>query len=179
MPRPVDRNKTIDLHAPWWSDAKDAGGRYLERWVVREEMTERDQQEIAQKVNQRLAQVTAGKNSKQLGEAMMQQIIQANLAFARLYQLLQMTEEITDESGTPLHRDRDLISSFATRDTEFVSGELDQLYGKPEIEVLPADEEKANEVRAAAERGWPVDESQATAEGAAIARFPAPRKTRV
>lgn len=178
MPRPILNNaETVDLHAPWWSDGRDASGRYRERWVVKKEMTERDQQQIAQAQEGRIRSVTSGRGRKELAAELMQEVIQNQIPFARLYLLLQMTVEITDETGTAQHRSKELLSAYPTRDTEWVADELEKLYGAPDTEdgaavpVLEEDEEAAEIAAQAAAAGETVDPIDLTAHGRAAKRF--------
>src|SRR5579862_4341048 len=99
MPRPVGQKESTDLHAPWWSDERDASGRYVEHWSVKKYMTERDQQEISNAQQVRIRTLTGGKSSDRLGADVMGQVIQNQMAFARLYTILQMTVEVTDADG--------------------------------------------------------------------------------
>lgn len=171
MPKPTNRSETVDLHAPWWSADKDASGRFVERWVVRKDMSEHDEQAVSDALSSKLRLLTNGRNSKQLGDALMQQIIQTQMAYARVARLLQMTVEVTDETGTAYHLNKDFLSSLPTSDTAYISEEMDTLYGKPDVEVLPEDEEFAAQMRDAAEQGAPVDEATLTPEGRAAQRF--------
>jgi hypothetical protein len=181
MPKPVDRSETVDLHAPWWSDATDSSGRYKERWVVRKYRTERDAQAIANamgdSIRMRQSARTNGHARKGDGggnnSGDMELEVTANMPFARMILLLQVTVEITDENGMPLHINKELLSSFDTRETEWVADELDRLYARPEIvPVLDEDEERAALLReAVADGAEGIDPQETTAEGRAAKRF--------
>lgn len=178
MPRPIfDNRETEDLHAPWWSAERDASGRYKERWVVKRYMTERDQQRIAQQQEGRVRSLSSGKSRKELAADMMAEVVQNQIPFARLYLLLEMTVQITDETGQPLHLSKDVLSAFPTRDTEWVADELEKLYGAPDTEdggvvpVLDQDVFAAERAASASEAGVTVDDADLLAEGHAVTRF--------
>lgn len=179
MPRPVDKTETVDLHAPWWSPETDATGRYLERWVVRSEMTQGDQQAMSSAHETKIKLLTGGRNSKQLGEELVNELVRNQMAFGRLYLLLQMTVEVTDETGKPYHVTREFISSLPSRDTEWVNEQMDALYTAEEVvPVLPEDEQRAERVREAAEDGANVDPVEMDGRGVAAKRFRGTREAR-
>lgn len=172
MPKPVDRTETVDLHAPWWSPATESSGRYVERWVVRKHMTERNQQNIASAQEPRIRLLTGGKSSKQLGDEALAELMRTQMAFGRLYLLMEMTTEVTDENGTPQHLTREFYSGLATRDTQWVNEQLDALYTTEEVvPVLAEDEEKAERYADAAEAGAQVDPVLLDGRGVAQRRF--------
>ena len=155
MPTPVlmgVSRPTIDLHAPWWDATRtedgttntrtlsedEPGGRYLERWVVYAHMTERDEQQVAAAMKPRIQMHGGG-----TGKASRQEIIMQEMPFARLNLLLQMTREVTDANGQPLHLSKDLISSFESKDTKWVEAEMERLYQRDSSPILEEDEQES------------------------------------
>ncbi len=135
MPTPINLStrETVDLHAPWWSDAKDEHGRYVERCVVFAQMSERDNQVISQQVAPKVR--GGGRNAE---------ISMREIAFARRFTLLRMVTELTNAQGQPLPITGQLIDSLPSQDVEFIANELDRLNGAP---VSPTDEDVAEAER--------------------------------
>jgi hypothetical protein len=175
MPSPILRGAsrpTIDLHAPWWSAARtidgtpnsralpddEPGGRYLERWVVFAEMTERDEQIISANLNPRMMMHGMQRRAKQ-------ELVMTDMPFARLYYLLQMTREITDERGQPLALTKELLNAFNQRDTKWVEAQMGKLYQRDAIEQLEEDEEESARLLAAQEARGDADEDANGARG--------------
>jgi hypothetical protein len=173
MPRPVDRTESIDLHAPWWSDERDSTGRYVERWVVRKEMSEKNQQSISATLRPVLKMTgNTGRN----GNSGASEMLLNELPFSRLYTLLEMTIDITDETGQQMHISKDMISSFPVRDTTWVADELDKLYAAPIIEPDEIDERNADMLAQQAEyEGKPVP-ADANPQAQAVHSFRPHRK---
>ena len=132
MPKLIDlrERETVELHAPWWSEAKDEQGRYLERCVVYAVMTEKDEQAIAAQIQPK---IRPGQGRDQASITMQQ------TAYARKHLLLRMIIELTDETGHPFPLTGETIDRMQKRDTAWIAGEIEELNKTP---VQPDEEDE-------------------------------------
>lgn len=136
MPTLVDirpgHRETVDLHAPWWSDAKDeTTGRYLERCVVYRDQTEEDQQEISR----RLAPSMSAKKGAALN-------MDKAMSQARVETLRRMVVELTDAKGQPLPLTYQTFLALKTWDSEYIADQLDDL-NRPPVDPTADDADEA------------------------------------
>ncbi len=146
MPRFVEEQETVDLHAPWWSDEKDANGRYKERCVVYAQMTEADEQWVN-------AQAMGGIKVEGRGRKAMQEAMSSlrGLSATRTYLFLRMITELTDSAGRSVTLSKALILKMDKRDAEWINDEMSELYEPDVAPVLEEDVRLADEKNALAE----------------------------
>lgn len=126
--------ETVDLHAPWWSDAREeTSGRYKERVVVYAQMTERDEQVIARAI---APKIRPGQG-RDVGSITMDQT-----AFARLHLFLRMIVEMTDATGARIPLTAESIAALPKKDSSWIQGEIDEMNKSP-LEPTPEDEADA------------------------------------
>lgn len=191
MPRRLSlvNRDTTDLHAAWWSDAKDAQGRYLERVTVYSRLSYADQQWVQTQLFSsgaldvsamlQLAQSTQGQTPEAAALALAANPDKNSLAGllnSESLSLLVRLAEITDEIGAPLPiRDasgqllpgaEDVLGELDAQDMNFIREQVQQLdKADAVVPVLPVDAQ-----RAAA--GDPSGADGRGASGVAEATFP-------
>lgn len=138
MPKLIDlrERETVELHAPWWSDARDEQGRYLERVVIYAVMTEKDEQAIAAQIQPK---IKPGQGRDTASITMQQ------TAYARKHLLLRMIVELTDESGHALPLTGETIDRMEKKDTSWIAGEIEELNKAP-VEPDEEDERVAEQL---------------------------------
>lgn len=152
---------TRDLHAEWWSDKRDASGRFVERAVIYAEYLQADAQAVQARLLggakfdpialQRAAQT---RDASDLGFSL------DGAEKQDMYLFQQICVEMTDEDGArqPIE-DEETFSSLLQRDAEFIMGEVRKLT-QPLIAPTAMDAEMAS-VTAGSKR---PKSAQATAE---------------
>jgi hypothetical protein len=131
MPQPVSLHEraTRDLHAPWWSDVKDATGRYAERVTIYADYLQAD----AQAVQARLL------SGIQMDPLALQRAAQtrnsADLGFSfdgaekqDLYLFQALCVEMTNKDGArqPIEDD-ETFTGMLQRDAEYITSEIRKL----------------------------------------------------
>lgn len=187
MPRRLSlvNRATTDLHAPWWSDAKDpTTGRYLERVTVYTRLTYADQQWVQEQLFSsgaldlaaltQLAQASQGKRAEEaLPSILSDQSALGGAGLAGLvasegYALLVRLAELTDETGEPLPlRDAsghllpgalDLLGELDAEDMNWIREQVQQLDARDAVvPVLPQDAEVAAANQAKLAAGMPAE----------------------
>lgn len=172
--------ETVDLHAPWWSEAKDASGRYLERAVIYTKLLHGDQQWL----QSRLAAVMADHeidlsslSSADQASGLLPKISAGDLFAASSSDdpLLRLVVEVTDPDGVPLPwRDpngqlleeaaKATLAEMDDRDVDFLLKEVNARIQVTPVPILPDD-------RLAAANGDPAAANGRGAQGVAEAAF--------
>ena len=183
MPRYVTALDTVDLHAPWWSDAtlpesdqvylnrtctKTDGEeswedvsthtRYVERCVIRAEMLESDQQWV----NTRLYGKFNPKKNMPIDPQQM--------AKARVYTFLRMIVEMTDDLGRPMILSEKDLATLPKKDADWIEQGINAL-NQPAVPVIEADEIEAARYATDEDESINSDPALATAEGRATRTF--------
>lgn len=145
MPRPIlnlASRDTKDIHAPWWSDATDESGRYLERAVIFAQFLQADQQALQSELMANMQIDAAAIARAQEGDTsafnldMSAALEQFEVLFER------MVVELTDEEGVSQPLGRAAYAGLEPRDADFIVGEINKL-NQPLVQPTRQDKEIA------------------------------------
>lgn len=165
--------ETVDLHASWWSDAKDPEtGRYLERAVIYTKLLYADEKWLQSRVNASLAdslrsrdvdlsgiaEITDPNDQSQVNNMLERLGLSAGdlveLGDSQDDVIYRAVVEITDDAGTPLPwRDpngnlleaqaRQTLGEMESADVKFILEELNARIKVQPVPILPADVQAA------------------------------------
>jgi hypothetical protein len=134
--------ETRTLHAPWWSEAKDASGQWLERVEVWYPSLERDSQWVNAKIS--------GASTVSKAQAATGSMTLAGSEKYRMFLLMRMVVALTNRQGVnvlPASNAADQAriawwQGVPERDTKWLFEQLEAL-NEPATPTLPEDEDEA------------------------------------